>query len=209
MARKAFGRLSAFRVRSLAIGLLACLTITIATGDGARAQSFFQNGQPVCSGSLARALNSSYISRIRSEWAQLDGEVKACVLKRANASVDQLVDQCVNPGHRRLSRTLSACQSSVKAARLARAEEERSQAAAAAAAAKAEARRNALAEKYGEEIADHIMAKRVVNGMTTEQVQEALGSPTRRDVIPANYELWVYGGKRVALLEGRVSHVEQ
>jgi hypothetical protein len=69
-------------------------------------------------------------------------------------------------------------------------------------------RRRELVEQYGGEAADAILAGIVLKGMTKEQVLIARGAPERKEVIPADAELWHYRAGEVAFSGGRATYVE-
>ncbi len=83
---------------------------------------------------------------------------------------------------------------------------EASQRAAAAASERARQRQD-VAAKYGADAADAILSRSVRKGMTMPQVRAALGEPANIKRIATGEEQWIYPGKRVVFLNGRVSFV--
>jgi hypothetical protein len=71
-----------------------------------------------------------------------------------------------------------------------------------------EARRQALVDAHGAEIADAILGGTVLQEMTMEQVMLARGEPLRTEVIPPDSALWTYAEGEVAFANGRVSYVD-
>jgi hypothetical protein len=71
-----------------------------------------------------------------------------------------------------------------------------------------QARWRELAQQHGTEIADAIVGRVVLRGMTSVQVALARGVPARKDVIPPDAELWYYPDGEVAFAEGKVSYVD-
>lgn len=72
-----------------------------------------------------------------------------------------------------------------------------------------EARRLEVAEKYGAEVADTILDGVVRIDMTMAQVLLTRGTPTRKEAVPPDAELWHYpGGGEVAFSNGRVTYVQ-
>ncbi|MBK8638395.1 MAG: hypothetical protein IPN92_08940 [Chromatiaceae bacterium] len=71
----------------------------------------------------------------------------------------------------------------------------------------ADKRRRELTEQHGPEIAEAIIARTVINGMTFEQVLMIRGTPTGKQVIPPDAELWRYPDGEIAFSAGRTSYV--
>lgn len=70
-------------------------------------------------------------------------------------------------------------------------------------------RLKSFTERYGADIANAIIEKRVVEGMTKSVVVEAWGQPTKRTTVPPSDEMWSYSnGKLVFFAEGKVRSVE-
>jgi len=70
-----------------------------------------------------------------------------------------------------------------------------------------EKRRRELIAQYGPEIAEAMLAGKVVKEMTPEQVLGVRGLPTDKEVIPPDAELWHYPDAEVAFSAGKVSYV--
>ena len=68
-------------------------------------------------------------------------------------------------------------------------------------------RRRELTEQYEPEIAEAIIAKTVIKGMTFKQVLLIRGAPKGKEVIPPDAELWRYPDGEIAFSAGRVSYV--
>lgn len=189
-------RAAAVPVLALPLGAVLLVALILAAPVAAET-SYTVNGRPVCTGALAELFNKSLIERIKASWAALDSEIRDCVGRRTGASTAQLVGQCVSASDPGVMPHIQSCQQAAEAARRTR-----------EARARAEARRRALVDRYGESVADSILAGRLLNSMTAEQVVETLGQPMRKDRIPPNFELWIYHNKRVALRDGQVTHFE-
>jgi hypothetical protein len=70
-----------------------------------------------------------------------------------------------------------------------------------------QARRRALADAHGAEIADAILAGSVLEAMTMEQVMLARGAPVRTEEIPPDAALWHYADGEVAFADGKATYV--
>lgn len=70
-----------------------------------------------------------------------------------------------------------------------------------------EQRRLDLTQAHGADVAEAILAGKVLLDMTTEQVVLARGEPVRKEVIPPDAELWHYPAGEVAFAQGKVSYV--
>jgi hypothetical protein len=68
-------------------------------------------------------------------------------------------------------------------------------------------RRRELAERYGTEATDAILAGVVLKDMTMEQVMIARGTPERKEIVPPDAELWHYPAGEVAFSGGKVTYV--
>lgn len=71
-----------------------------------------------------------------------------------------------------------------------------------------QARRRALVDAHGAEIADAILTGTVLKAMTMEQVMLARGAPARIEVIPPDSALWHYPDGEVAFADGKTSYVD-
>lgn len=80
--------------------------------------------------------------------------------------------------------------------------------ASAAAESPEQARRRALVDAHGAEIADAILAGMVLKTMTMDQVVLARGKPVRNEVIPPDSALWYYADGEVAFADGKASYVD-
>jgi hypothetical protein len=178
-----------------------------------------ENGELVCSGAMARMFNKSIIESTQQAWAQVDPEVRSCLV-RSNLNPANFADRCIKPDDHRAAQYVNACRQLVERERQARDAEqrrvaaqnearERERQAAAAARARQEARKRELVAKYGAETADAILAGKIVKDMGQEEVMEVRGAPLRKDVISPQYELWVYADARIAFGNGKVTYVAQ
>lgn len=70
-----------------------------------------------------------------------------------------------------------------------------------------EKRRRELIAQHGPEVAEAILAGKVIKDMTFEQVLAVRGVPTNKQVIPPDAELWSYPDAEVAFSAGKVSYV--
>lgn len=176
-----------------------------------------------CGGSLGKLLFSDQIKTARAEWAEVSAGVKSCLSRKSRQSSEQLADKCIGPKHSKIAKSMEKCLAEEARAEKARNAEARRLAAEAkarerakaqarkeaeAAKARPEAYRQELIAKYGHEMAMYILAETVVTGMNAEQVLTAVGEPTRKDVIPPNYEIWIYARKKISFSDQKVSYVD-
>lgn len=213
-------------IRTTFVALL--LTATMA---GTAQAEFRENGELVCTGAMAAVFNKQVIARVNQSWTQVDVETQQCVAARVGASPAQLAARCIAANDSRVSGYVQACRQTIENARQAREAEARRVAAQREAEAKknaalaearekerqamaaekqrVETRRAELTEKYGEQTADAIIARKVIRDMPGEAVIEVRGPPQRKEAIPPSYELWIYGADRIALTNGKVTFVGQ
>lgn len=184
----------------------------------ARAE-YRENGELICTGAMARMFNKSIIESTQRAWAQVDPDVRSCLV-RSNLNPANFADRCIKPDDHRAAQYVNACRQLVERDRQAREAEqrrvaaqnearERERRAAAAVRAQQDARKRELVAKYGAETADAILAGKIIKDMGQEEVMEMRGAPLRKDVIPPHYELWVYADARVAFGNGKVTYVTQ
>ena len=121
----------------------------------------------------------------------------------------------VKAQHEAEQRTLAAQKEAAERARAAQeaAQERQRKAAVAAEAeakARAEAHRQDLIQKYGQDDADAILARKVLKGMSMDEVAEAWGNPQSKVIVPPDDdEMWRFGVDRVVFLKGKVTYVSQ
>lgn len=139
------------------------------------------------------------IRRYQQQQAALQAQAQAAEeARRAQAAAAEAAERARAAAEAQAQQAQAAAEEEARRARLA---------AEAAEKAARESRRRDLARRYGQTIADAIMAGQVQVGMTREQVLAARGNPQQTRIVPPNDELWIYGNDRVALSGGKVTYV--
>jgi hypothetical protein len=129
----------------------------------------------------------------RAGWNSLSSEVRQCARDRG-IDAEQFAQQGVGPDQMPVRGTVQSCRD--QAAQLVLQKQ------------RAEARHKELVARYSSEQVADIEAGRVTVGMSRAAVLEARGrEPDRKDVIPPDDEMWVYGDERISISNGKVTYV--
>lgn len=186
---------------------------------------------------IAGAIKQGMINNAVKKWNAVDPDVRQCLASNYGLDLNNLAQQGIVPSDYRLQNQMQYCTQQVAQARYQQQQQQRAlneqraaqekaaedaqraqEAAAeqarqeqatrdAAAKAQAEARHKDLIARFPREQVDAIENGRVIVGMSKDAVIAALGQPDKKEVIPPDDEMWIYGSQRISISKGKVMFV--